>query len=190
MLAVTSLDNGVRTVHARTRKGRGIVREVIYALRCGVFLASILLKAAESDAGGGAEDDLVTLIFGPYVHHYSQSDDHNPFPWFTGIEWESAERWEVGGAFFRNSFYQPCGYLYGGKRWVWGHREDHLFFKFTAGALLGYVEPYEHKIPVNWNGIGVGIIPAVGYKYKRASTQVVLLGTSGVMLTVGYDIVD
>ena len=58
----------------------------------------------------------------------------------------------------------------------------------TAGLLLGYVEPYEHKIPVNWNGIGLGIIPAVGYKYRRASTQFVTLGVSGFMLTLGYDL--
>ena len=52
---------------------------------------------------------------------------------------------------------------------------------------MGYVAPYENKIPVNYNGLGLGIIPAVGYKYNHASTQFVILGTSGVMWTVGYD---
>jgi hypothetical protein len=53
---------------------------------------------------------------------------------------------------------------------------------------MGYVEPHENKIPVNANGIGLGIIPTVGYKYKRATTQFVILWDEGFMLTVGYDI--
>ena len=63
-----------------------------------------------------------------------------------------------------------------------------MFFKITAGAIIGYFEPYENQLPVNDNGIGLGIIPAIGYKYKRASTQFVVLGTSGFMITLGYDI--
>jgi hypothetical protein len=112
--------------------------------------------------------------------------EHNSYPWFVALEWESASRWELGGAFFRNSFHQPCGYLYGGKRWIYGSPEQHVFFKVTAGAIIGYFEPYENKLPVNDNGIGLGIIPAIGYKYRRVSTQFVVLGTSGFMITLGY----
>ena len=159
-----------------------------YFLLCGAFLTSLLMQDTVAQADVFAKDDLIAVIFGPYLVHYTPSDNQNSFPWFTGLEWESASRWEVGGAFFSNSYYQPCGYLYGGKRWILGTEDEHLFLKMTAGALLGYVEPYEHKIPVNWNGIGVGIIPAVGYKYKRASTQIAILGVSGLMLTLGYDL--
>ena len=157
-------------------------------LLCGVVLSCLLMEGTVAQADVFAKDDLITVIFGPYMGHYTPSDNQNSFPWFTGLEWESASRWEVGGAVFRNSYYQPCGYLYGGKRWILGSEDEHLFFKMTAGLLLGYVEPYEHKIPVNWNGIGLGIIPAVGYKYRRASTQFVILGVSGFMLTLGYDL--
>jgi hypothetical protein len=139
---------------------------------------------AENDPDGS----LVTLHFSPYVVHFSNNPEHNSYPWFTDIEWESASQWELGGAFFINSYDQPCGYLYGGKRWIFGPREQHLFLKLTAGAIIGYFEPYENKLPINANGIGLGIIPAIGYKYQRASTQFVLLGTSGFMITVGYDI--
>jgi len=160
---------------------------VRYILLCGVVLSCLLTQVTVSQADVFTEDDLITGIFGPYMQHFSPSDDHNSFPWFVGLEWETASRWEVGGAVFRNSFYQPCGYLYGGKRWILGSPDGHLFFKLTAGALMGYVAPYENKIPVNYKGLGLGIIPAVGYKYKRASTQFAVLGTSGVMWTVGYD---
>ena len=127
-------------------------------------------------------------MFSPYVVHYERDPEHNSYPWFVALEWESASRWELGGAFFKNSFHQPCGYLYGGKRWIYGSPEQHMFFKITAGAIIGYFEPYENQLPVNDNGIGLGIIPAIGYKYKRASTQFVVLGTSGFMITLGYDI--
>lgn len=131
---------------------------------------------------------LVALHFSPYVVHYEHDPEHNSYPWFTAIEWESASRWELGGAYFENSFHQPCGYIYGGKRWIFGPEDQHLFLKLTAGAIIGYFKPYENKLPLNADGIGLGIIPAIGYKYQRASTQFVILGTSGFMVTLGYDI--
>jgi hypothetical protein len=45
---------------------------------------------------------------------------------------------------------------------------------------------YDDKLPIHADGIGLGIIPAIGYKYHRAGTQFVLLGTSGFMITNGY----
>jgi hypothetical protein len=135
------------------------------------------------------KNGLVALHFGPYVHHYGHKPEDNSFPWFVALEWESASRWEVGGAYFTNSHYQPSGYIYGGKRWkIYGCEDSHLFFKLTAGAILGYVKPFDHTIPINCNGIGLGVIPAIGYKYKRASTQFVILWDQGFMVTVGYDI--
>lgn len=146
---------------------------------------SVNLSASANEATGKG---LVALHFSPYVVHYDQDPEHNSYPWFTAIEWESASRWGIGGAFFENSFHQPCGYIYGERRWIFGHEEQHLFLKLTAGAIIGYFEPYENKLPLNADGIGLGIIPAIGYKYQRASTQFVVLGTSGFMITLGYDI--
>ncbi|HIJ86811.1 MAG TPA: hypothetical protein HPP97_03900 [Desulfuromonadales bacterium] len=152
----------------------------------GVLL--LFIQATEANADFFAEDDRVTVIFGPITYHYSPDTEHNPFPWFAAIEWESASRWELGGALFKNSFYQSCGYLYGGKLWTVGSPDEHIFFKLTAGALVGYVKPYDQKIPANADGLGLAIIPAVGYKYQRVSTQFVILGTSGFMWTLGYDL--
>ena len=153
-----------------------------------IVVLSLFIQANVAHADLLAEDDRVSIIFGPITYHYSHNPEHNPYPWFTGIEWESASRWEMGGALFRNSFSQPSGYLYGGKRWIAGPPDEHFFFKVTGGALIGYVKPNDKKIPVNANGLGLGIIPAVGYKYQRASTQLVILGTSGFMWTLGYDL--
>ncbi len=157
-------------------------------LCCSLWLF-VLTDAAELSAGVFSEGDLVQVNFGPYIYHYSSTPGRNPYPWFTGLEWESASRWEVGGAVFSNSYYQPCGYLYGGKRFIiLGAPDEHLFFKLTVGAIFGYFRPYENKIPVNKDGIGLGVVPTIGYKYKRATAQFVILGTSALMLNFGYDI--
>jgi hypothetical protein len=156
----------------------------VYILVC-AYLAG---NASYSHAGVFAEDDHLQLYFGPYLIHYDYDPKHNDYPWFTGVEWESKSRWEVGTAYFENSFYQPCGYVYGGKRFIYGSEDSHLFARITLGALLGYVKPYDKKIPLNANGIAFAIIPAVGYKYKRTSVQCAILALSGLMFTVGYDI--
>jgi hypothetical protein len=148
----------------------------------------LLIHVTYSRADDSTEGGVLSAHFGPYVYHYSHDSSKNSYPWFVLLEWETASHWEVGGSFFRNSYYQPSGYVYGGKRWLFGPADNHLFLKITAGAILGYVKPYDGKIPLNYNGIGLGIIPAIGYKYKRTTTQLVILGNAGLMLTFGYDI--
>jgi len=148
----------------------------------------ISMDAAELNAGVFSEGDLVQVNFGPYIYHYSSNPRRNPYPWFTGVEWESSSRWELGGAVFSNSYYQPCGYLYGGKRFIYGSTDENLFLKLTIGAIIGYFPPYENKIPVNKDGIGLGVVPAIGYKYKRTTIQIVILSTSALMLNLGYDL--
>lgn len=148
----------------------------------------ILMDAAELNAGIFSKGDLIQINFGPYLYHYSSDSERNSYPWFTSLEWESLSRWELGGAVFSNSYNQPSGYLYGGKRFIHGSPDEHLFLKITVGALIGYVPPHEDAIPVNKDGVGLGVIPAVGYKFKRTTTQIVILSTSGLMLTIGYDL--
>lgn len=45
----------------------------------------------------------------------------------------------------------------------------------------------EDRLPVNDNGYGLGIAPALGYQIGRANAQIVFLGTSAVTLTFGYN---
>ena len=60
-----------------------------------------------------------------------------------------------------------------------------LYVKLTAGLLHGYKEPYEDKIPYNFNGFGPGILPAVGYCHDRYCAELIIYGTAGLMVTVG-----
>ncbi|MBF0119599.1 MAG: hypothetical protein HQK79_12240 [Desulfobacterales bacterium] len=157
---------------------------LLYFLLC----TFILVNANELNAVILTEGDLMQVNFSPYIYHYNFNPEHNSYPWCTGLEWESSSRWSAGGNIFSNSYNQICGYLYGGKRFIYGSKDEHLFFKITAGALIGYVEPYEDKIPINKDGIGLGIIPTIGYKYKRTAIGIVILSTSALMLTFSYDI--
>jgi len=60
--------------------------------------------------------------------------------------------------------------------------------RFEA-VLNAWLYPKRVRMPETVRAIGEGlaIIPAIGYQYKRASAQVVILGGAGVMLSLGYD---
>ena len=147
-----------------------------------------MANAGLAPAGMFTEGDHVMLQAGPYVYHRDHDTQHNNLPLLTGVEWESASRWELGAARFVNSFNQPCAYLYAGRRWFLKDTgQQGLYIKITGGPLYGYKKPYEEKIPLNHHGVGLAILPAIGYQYGRANTQLVFLGTAALMLTFGYD---
>lgn len=152
------------------------------------ILAGSLPSSAATDHPTDGAGERLTLLFGPYMLHFNPQSDHNDIPWFIALEWSSPAGWEAGGAWFQNSYDQPSAYLYGGRRWNRAAGEGQLFLSLTAGALLGYVKPHDDRIPVNWNGFGLGIIPAFGYQYQRASVQFATLGISGVLFLVSYDL--
>ena len=138
-----------------------------------------------AQAGVFQDGDTVMVQAAPGVIHYNSSPDHKGHAWLIGVEWQAPSHWLAGASYFNNSFDQKCEYLYGGKSWPMGFSS--LYFKLVGGLLLGYKEPFENKIPFNHNGVAPGIIPALGYKKEKFSVQVNLLGTAGMMITVGYD---
>jgi hypothetical protein len=163
-----------------------LVSRPLRTLAC-IALTVLGLCTRTAHADVFADGDHLMLQFGPYVYHHSYSAEHNNLPLLVGLEWESASRWELGASYFRNSFHQPCLYLYGGRRWFWRPADDGFYFKLTGGPLYGYKAPYDDKVPLNENGVGLAIIPAVGYQYQRANAQLVILGTAAIMFTFGYD---
>jgi hypothetical protein len=95
----------------------------------------------------------------------------------------------VGGIYFRNSFNQPCGYVFGQKSYTWGGGDDGLFLKITAGILYGYKPPHDHSVPFNVKGFAPGFLPIVGYKYGRVTAEFTIFGAaSGFAAALGYDI--
>ncbi|HUF19744.1 MAG TPA: sn-glycerol-3-phosphate transporter [Burkholderiales bacterium] len=151
-----------------------------------LFALTPCFPAHAGEQGNGGR-----LVFhlAPAVYHYRHDPRHNNYPWLMGLEYESRNNWLGGAAYFRNSFDQPSNYLYLGKRWFPDFLPENVYVKVTGGILLGYKEPYENKVPLNnRKGIAPGVLPAIGYQFKRASIQLVPLGAAGLMLTLGVDL--
>ena len=152
------------------------------------IVAIVLLQAGVGMAQGVPPHDRLTFVFGPYVYHYHNNDDHNDFPWLTGLEWGPRGSWvDFGAVFFRNSFEQSSVYAYAGKRWFPGDDEQGVYVKVTGGPLYGYRGEYEDKVPLNRNGLAWAIIPGLGYQYRSVDVQFVFLGGAALLLTFGYD---
>lgn len=156
-------------------------------LRC-ILLCATCLASAAASADTTAPSHRLGLQIGPYVHHWDHESDHNDTPALFGLEYESPTRWNVGAAWFRNSFDQASEYYYAGRSWPIDAVSPNLYVKVTAGALLGYTGEYEDKIPFNRKGVAFAVIPALGYQYDRYNAQVALLGTAGFMVTFGIDL--
>jgi len=148
------------------------------------LLYGISCLADEAASDGGR----LTLVFGPYVHHFHYDSDHNDYPWLTGLEWEPrGSKFEFGTVYFKNSFSQDSVYAYVGKRWFFSVERQGIFLNLTGGPLYGYRGKYEDKVPFNDNGFGVVILPGIGYQYSSVNAQLVILGTAGLLATFGYD---
>ena len=130
-------------------------------LRLFIISGLLLIAAGNANALDIAEWRFQTSI---YTHHWSSDPDHVSNSKLLGIEFETTTRWIGGFAYFDNSFGQPSQYLY-----------------------AGYKDPYEDKIPLNGLGIAPAIVPAFGFKYKRVLSEIQILGTAAVTLTVGFN---
>lgn len=175
-----------------TNFGSNFMRNLCSSARQLLALLSLILTTtlAVNNAGAAVfqEGDLLMVQAAPDVIHYSNDPDHADHSWLVGLEWQSAENWLGGAAYFNNSFDQKSQYIYFGKVWPVEAVNENLYVKLTGGLLLGYKKPYENKIPINWDGVGLGALPAIGYKFGDASIQINFLGTAGVMFTFGYDL--
>ncbi len=127
-------------------------------------------------------DDRLNLMFSPFTHHYTPSDEHHSV-WLVGLERQRRNGNLSGITYFSNSFGQPSTYIY-----PWGQTYPNLagvqglYAKWSAGLLYGYVEPYENKVPLNVNGFSPAIIPSIGIERNGFGAQLNFLGVAGVML--------
>jgi len=161
-------------------------RSAIVLLRAAAWF-SFLACMPMAHAGVFGDGDRVMLEFGPYVLHRVDNNGRNQWPNLVGVEWESGSHWLIGAVAFKNSYYQHATYAYGGRRWFLDRVYPNLYVKLSAGMVYGYKDPYEDRLPVNDNGYGLGIAPALGYQLGRANAQIVFLGTAAVTFTFGYD---
>ena len=128
------------------------------------------------------------LTLSPYTYHFHPSDEHE-YVYAIGVIKRLEGNWIVGGSYFSNSFGQPSGYIYIGQRYETLPGFEKWYLQWNAGILYGYVEPYEDKVPFNYNGFSPGFVPSIGYKFTdRIWAELDLLGTSGLMFTLVFPI--
>jgi hypothetical protein len=153
-------------------------------------LAAAMPSLADDTAAPASDrsDSIFMLQVAPGVLHYRADSEHAKHSWLVGAEWQHSSRWLAGYSYFNNSFDQKCHYLYTGRSWQIGENDKGWYAKLTGGVLVGYREPYADKIPFNHDGIALGIVAGLGYRLDRFSIQVNVLGTAGLMVTVGYDV--
>lgn len=163
-----------------------LARQICRLVVAAHIMTSIAVGAAETNLL--SPGDVIMIQAAPTVIHTHQSDDHVKYSWLVGVEWQHSSRWLAGFSYFNNSFGQKSQYYYGGYSWRLSEGNPNWYLKLTGGLLYGYKEPHEDDVPYNHNGYSPGIIPAVGYKWNRFNVQLNVLGTAGLMVTVGYDL--
>jgi hypothetical protein len=127
------------------------------------------------------------LTVAPVSTHFRYNEDHQN-AWAIGVERQRTDDWLGGAAFFSNSFGQPSGYVYVGKRFPGLFDQAPLFAQATAGLMYGYVGKYASKVPLNYNGFSPGAVVSLGWQFNpQFATAVHLLGDAGLMLQLSYD---
>jgi hypothetical protein len=138
--------------------------------------------AQQDSSAASTDDSKLYWQLSPYTLHFSPSEEHRNV-YMIGVERMHASGKLDGFTVFTNSFGQPSVFIYPwGKIYhgIWGI--EPLSFKWTAGLLYGYVDPYENKVPLNHKGFSPGAIIALAYEFKPGwSAQVDMLGTAGLM---------
>lgn len=126
------------------------------------------------------------LVASPYTHHFRYSAEHRPV-WALGLERQHGNGWLGGASFFKNSFGQPSGYAYLGRRHEGLLLPSPLYLQWSAGIMYGYKGKYQTKVPLNFGGYSPGVLVSAGWQVDRHfSVQLNLLGDAAVMLQIGH----
>jgi hypothetical protein len=156
-------------------------------LCCCLALAALPPTARADDAAGLLGPGHWRLTVSPLSYHFHYSADHR-YVWAIGAERQRDDDWLAGAAFFSNSFGQPSGYLYVGKRWPGLLGEPQLFGQASGGLLYGYRGRFKNKVPFNVNGYSPGALVSLGWQFNaKTSACLHLLGDAGLMVQLGYE---
>lgn len=119
-----------------------------------------------------------------YTKHWDSDPEHVNHQDMVDLEAVFENNYLVGGAYFKNSFGQDSLFVYFGKDWSM-FQSKYWYFKLVGGLLYGYKDEYKDKIPLNGLGIAPAILPALGFRYKWAFTELQIAGTAAITVTAG-----
>lgn len=118
--------------------------------------------------------------------HFSPDKRHDNTQRLLNLEYWRPDSYLGGLALFDNSFGQRSTYAYVGKVWRPWDSTPQTYVKLTGGLLHGYKGEFRDKIPFNQKEIAPAIIPSIGYHWGRVNAELVLFGTAGMMLNLGF----
>ena len=128
------------------------------------------------------------VIASPYTWHYRYSAEHRDV-FAIGLERQRLDRWLAGLSLFRNSFGQPSGFAYVGRRFPELFEQPQLYAQVAGGVLYGYVGRFKSKVPLNVAGFAPGAVVSLGWQFTpRWSATVHALGDAGLMFQVSMDL--
>jgi hypothetical protein len=149
----------------------------------------VAVSAAAQTAGETAPepDAYWRLTVSPLAIHYHYAPDHK-YVWGFGVERQRADDWLAGLAYFTNSFGQPSGFAYAGKRFPGLFGKPQLFGQITGGVLYGYRGEFKDEVPYNHHGWSPGVVATLGWQIDRKQAVALhFLGTAALMLQLSYD---
>ncbi len=145
------------------------------------------LALLPAQALGSSDGDRVRIAYTPRVFHVTSNKDYVDWNHIVALElvtprytfW-SADRTHFGVSVFDNSFGQFSQSVYAGLEWDWQPAfGGELFLSVSPGLVHGYKEPYENRLPLNRAlGVGVTIVPAIGWQRERLGLAVSLNGSA------------
>lgn len=129
----------------------------------------------------------VRVAYTPRVFHVTSNDDYVDWNHIVALEYVTprhaiwgADRSHFGLSVFDNSYGQFSQSLYFGLEWDWQPAlGGQPFFSVSPGLVHGYKAPYENRVPLNKAlGVGVTIVPAIGWERARLGFAVSLVGSA------------
>lgn len=143
-----------------------------------------------------------TLSTSVWTTHFNPRPEHNNTQYLISLERHGdnfvsrplQERFEglqsadpiLGVAHFQNSFAQSTIYAYAGfTAPVRSYGAWHVRGKVSAGFIHGYRNEFQYKVPFNSFGTSPAAIPSVTLHYRQFNSELILFGSSGIMLNLG-----
>ena len=152
-----------------------------------ICLSLLLSPAIKAEEEHWYNYDHLYLQGGTYFH-FNDDDDYEGTSALVSLEAVKANDWLYGLSLFDNSFGEFSQYLYGGKSWNYHGKWEGFHTKLTAGLIHGYTDTFKDGNPLGGLDIVPAIVPGVGYKKGKFGGDIILLGTSALLFTVGMDL--
>jgi hypothetical protein len=118
--------------------------------------------------------------------HFDPKPYHNNNTALVNLERRDTDGLILGGAYFQNSFGQPSQFVYVGKLYYLPRTSETVYAKVAAGLLHGYKGEFQDQIPFNNYGVAPAILPALGFQARTIGGELVVFGTAGAMVTLGF----